>query len=148
MSRTPIRTVAQKMGIRENSLAHLRNVPDGAHAALSLPALRISPNLTDKMDYLHIFVTSRAELDAAFPVFRDHLAPEGMLWVSWPKGGRLGTDLSLHEVVVIGYRHGLVESTCLSVNETWSVLEFTHPKAGKTYNNSHARLNRAPDRKG
>ena len=66
--------------------------------------------------------------------------PGGMLWVSWPKGGRLGTDLTLPTVIAIGYDLGLVESTCLRVDDTWSALKFTHPKPGKTYRNSYGTL--------
>ena len=63
-----------------------------------------------------------------------------MLWVSWPKGGQLDSNLSLPKVIKIGYKFGLVESTCLRVNSIWSALKFTHPKKGKTYHNSHAKL--------
>ena len=63
-----------------------------------------------------------------------------MLWVSWPKNRQLGTDLSLPEVIRIGYRHGLVESKTLSVNATWSAIKFTHPVAGKVYNNAFGQL--------
>lgn len=70
-----------------------------------------------------------------------------MLWVSWPKGGQLETDLTLPKVIKIGYEFGLVERTCLSINEIWSALKFTHPKKGKKYNNSHAKLkSRTTDR--
>lgn len=55
-----------------------------------------------------------------------------MLWVSWPKDGQLDTDLSLPKVIKIGYEFGLVESTCLSVNETWSALKFTIQKKEKS----------------
>jgi len=63
-----------------------------------------------------------------------------MLWVSWPKARKLGTDLSLPTVIKLGYSNGLVESTCLSVDDTWSALKFTHPKKGKNYHNSHGAL--------
>jgi hypothetical protein len=63
-----------------------------------------------------------------------------MLWVSWPKGGKLGTDLNIKIVIKLGYDFGLVESTCLSINETWSGLKFTPPKKGKVYNNSYGQL--------
>jgi hypothetical protein len=53
----------------------------------------------------------QAGLEAAFPALRDHLKRTGMLWVSWPKGGQSGTDLSLPQVIRIGYSHGIVEST-------------------------------------
>jgi hypothetical protein len=43
-------------------------------------------------------------------------------------------------VIEIGYSHGLVESTGLSVDLTWSGLKFTRPKAGKIYNNSYGNL--------
>ena len=63
-----------------------------------------------------------------------------MLWVSWPKNGQLETDLSLPKIINIVYGFGLVESTALSINNTWSALKFTHPKKGKVYNNSHGTL--------
>lgn len=141
-SATQIRTVSEKMGVRPGSRAHLANVPPGAEAALALPSLERVPDLGGQLDYLHAFVRTQAELDDAFPRLRDHLRQGGMLWISWPKGGKLGTDLSLHHVIRIGYRHGLVESTCLSVDARWSALKFTWPKPGKRYNNSHAGLNR------
>ena len=50
-----------------------------------------------------------------------------MLWLSWPKGGRLGSNLGLPKVIKIGYDFGLVESTCLRVSDVWAGLKFTHP---------------------
>ncbi len=64
-----------------------------------------------------------------------------MLWVSWPKGRKLGADLNIKSVIKLGYDFGLVESTCLSINEIWSGLKFTHPQKGKVYNNSYGTLN-------
>ncbi|GAB3529414.1 hypothetical protein GCM10027402_32720 [Arthrobacter monumenti] len=43
-------------------------------------------------------------------------------------------------IIRIGYEHGLVESTALSVDSTWSAIKFTHPKPGKTYQNSYGTL--------
>jgi hypothetical protein len=63
-----------------------------------------------------------------------------MLWVSWPKGRAGGTDLTLRDVIAIGYRHGLVESKTISITAIWSAIKFTYPKPGKQYNNSYGRL--------
>jgi hypothetical protein len=134
------RTVAQKMGIRPGIRAHLVAAPSPAVLALQLPTLEISPELDGHFDYLHLFTTSQACMEDSFPTLKDHLSASGMLWVSWPKAKKLGTDLSLPTVIRIGYSHGMVESTCLSVDDTWSALKFTHPKPGKTYNNSHGTL--------
>jgi len=134
------RTVAQKMGIKRGSRAHLVAAPSPAVLALQLPQLLVSPELDAQFDYLHLFTASQSSMEDSFPTLTGHLGASGMLWVSWPKGKKLGTDLSLPAVIRIGYSHGMVESTCLSVDGTWSALKFTHPKPGKTYHNSHGTL--------
>ena len=70
------------------------------------------------MDYIHLFVKSEAEFIDFFPKLKSHFKPNGMLWVSWPQGGKLGTDLIIKTVIKLGYDFGLVESTCLSINDT------------------------------
>lgn len=135
-----MKTVAQKMGIKQNSLAYLVNAPKEAMDAIQLPEVKLMNTLKCEFDYIHLFVKTQEEQTDLFPKLKAHLKLEGMMWVSWPKGGQLDTDLTLPKVIKIGYEFGLVESTCLSVNEIWSALKFTHPKKGKTYNNSHAKL--------
>lgn len=107
---------------------------------MDLPSLAISTSLEAEFDYIHLFVKNQAKFLHHFPVLKSHLKSTGMLWVSWPKGGKLGTDLNIKIVIKLGYDFGLVESTCLSVNEIWSGLKFTHPKKGKVYNNSYGQL--------
>ncbi|WP_207345419.1 hypothetical protein [Arthrobacter sp. E3] len=107
---------------------------------MQLPPLEIASEVSGKFGYLHLFTTTQAGMSETFPALKAHLAPSGMLWVSWPKAKQLGTDLTLPAVIRIGYSHGLVESTCLSVDATWSALKFTHPLPGKNYNNSHGTL--------
>jgi hypothetical protein len=134
------RTVSQKMGIRAGSRAHFVNAPDSARTAIDLPSLTVGEELDGEFDYIHLFVIKQAEMDDFFPRCKQHLRVGGMLWVSWPKGRKMGSDLTLPKVIELGYNHGLVESTCLSVDPTWSGLKFTYPKKGKTYNNSYGRL--------
>jgi len=135
-----MRTVAQKMGIKEKSSAYFENAPKEALEDIRFPEIEISQILKGEFDYIHFFAKTQAEQTKIFPKLKEHLKLDGMLWISWPKGGQLGTDLTLPKVIQIGYEFGLVESTCLSVNDTWSALKFTHPKKGKIYNNSHAKL--------
>lgn len=116
------------------------NAPQQAIDAMKLPEIDIAKRLSGQFDYIHLFVNDQAEYKKQFPKLKPYLKLDGMLWVSWPKGGQLDTDLTLPKVIHIGYQFGLVESTCLSINATWSALKFTHPKKGKIYNNSHADL--------
>lgn len=134
------RTAAQKMGIRRGMRAYLANAPDTALRAIELPPLDVSDRLRGAFSYIHLFALTQAEMIDTFPQLKMHLGEAGMIWVSWPKGRGLGTDLTLQHVIRIGYDHGLVESTTLSVNNTWSAMKFTHPKPGKVYQNSYGKL--------
>ena len=135
------RTVSQKMSVKENSRAVFVNADKVALDNINLPALDTQTKIEDEFDYIHLFVKTQTEFVDYFPQLKSHLKPNGMLWVSWPKGGKLGTDLNIKIVIKLGYDFGLVESTCLSINEIWSGLKFTHPKKGKIYNNSYGKLN-------
>jgi len=135
-----IRTISQKMGVKENSRAVFVNAQKEALENINLPTLKIQEKMEDELDYIHLFVKTQTEFITYFPKLKQHLKLNGMLWVSWPKGGKLGTDLNIKSVIKLGYDFGLVESTCLSINDIWSGLKFTHPKKGKVYNNSYGKL--------
>ena len=132
--------VSQKMGVKEGMRAFFLNAPKSALEAIDLPSLDVDSGLQGEFDYIHIFTKTQADIDDLFPKLKPHLKPTGMLWLSWPKGKKLGTDLALPVVIKIGYSHGLVESTCLSVDGTWSSLKFTHPKKDKVYHNCYGQL--------
>src|SRR5687768_10944536 len=134
------KTVAQKMGVKAESRTYFQSAPDDALNAIELPALSISKRLSGNFDYIHFFALSQAEMIKRLPALKKHLHPQGMLWLSWPKNKQLGTDLNIKEVIRIGYDTGLVESTALSIDSTWSGLKFTFPKKGRIYNNSYGTL--------
>lgn len=127
------------MGIRPGSRARLVDAPAVAVEAMVLPELSYVDE-ADEADHVHLFVVIAADLRTAFLVLAAGLATGGALWVSWPKGRRLGSDLTLPRVIEIGYDAGLVESTCLRVDDVWAGLKFTHPKPGKVYANSYGTL--------
>lgn len=133
-------SVSKKLGIKEDARAFLVNAPDDAVQAIGLPSLELAEKLNGKFDYIHLFVKSQEEFNKMFPRLKAHLKPTGMLWVSWPKNKKLGTDLTLPRVIDLGYRHGLVESKTISIDATWSAIKFTHPKEGKVYKNSYGKL--------
>jgi hypothetical protein len=134
------RSVSQKMGIKPGTRALFVNAPESALKVMMLPSLEVSATLDRDFDYIHLFAVTQTEMDDMFPKLKAHLRATGMLWVSWPKSRKLGTDLTLPHAIRIGYSHGLVESTTLSVDGTWSAIKFTHPKRGKVYNNSYGDL--------
>ena len=119
-----MKTVAQKMGIKESGRTVFINAPTEEIVGIKLPTLSISKKMTGEFDYIHLFVKKQSAYTKIFSKLKAHLKLNGMLWVSWPKGGGLDTDLSLPKVIQIGYSYGLVESTCLSINNVWSGLKL------------------------
>lgn len=128
------------MGVKKNMRAIFVNAPDDAVNAIDLPTLELKTKLIGDFDYIHFFANTQAEFHDKFPKLKEHLKEIGMLWLSWPKSGQNGTDLTLTKVIKIGYDYGLVESKTISINSTWSAIKFTHPKKGKAYNNSYGKL--------
>jgi hypothetical protein len=134
------RSVAQKLGIKQDMRTFLVNAPDNFVDESMLPDIDLKFRLTGKFEYIHFFVVTQKEFHQKFEKLKMHLKPNGILWVSWPKSGQKETDLNIKSVIKIGYDYGLVESKAISINATWSALKFTHPKDGKEYNNSYGKL--------
>lgn len=93
-----------------------------------------------EFDDVHLFVRTREPMREALPALVPHVTPQGKLWLSWPKGRKLGSDLTLPKVIEIGDDCGLVKSTGLRVDDIWSGLRLTHPKPGRIDANSHGTL--------
>jgi hypothetical protein len=131
---------SKKLGIKEGARAILVNAPAEAVEAINPSYLELASKLTGKFDYIHLFTKSQEDFNKRFPRLKAHLKTGGMLWVSWPKNKKLGTDLTLTKVIELGYNHGLVESKTISIDEIWSAIKFTQPKKGKVYKNSYGKL--------
>lgn len=55
------------------------------------------------------------------------LAPDGMLWISWPKASsKVPSDLTGNLVREIGLKNGLVDVKVCAVDEIWSGLKFVY----------------------
>lgn len=86
--------------------------------------IHFETELVGNFDYIHIFVINKENLRSEFLKVKDCLKPDGLLWVSWPKGGELGTDLNANKVRDIGLSAGLVDVKVAAINDTWSGLKF------------------------
>jgi hypothetical protein len=117
----------QKLGIKEQFRVVLLDMPADIKAELksALAGCTIAKEGYGPVDFAMIFVKSSGELKKQFPRFSKHLAPAGMLWVSWPKKtSGVPTDLTENEVRKVGLDAGLVDVKVCAVNEIWSGLKF------------------------
>lgn len=121
--------ITRKIGARPGMRTIFINAPAEAMSVIDVSRLQVTDQLKDRFDYIHLFCKTQDELEIKFPRVKNHLAPTGMLWVSWPKAGQTSTDLSLSVVVRLGQQHGMTESKAINITDAWCALRFTFPSA-------------------
>lgn len=143
-SGTPL---AQKLGLKAGQRVLFLQLPEGVlgdSGALPEGLLRRT-RLAGELDYIHLFVRERAELERRFPQLLRHLADGGMIWISWPKKTRAksgaatpkksdhapapAAGLTENDVRAIGLALGVVDVKVCAVDEVWSGLKFLRRKA-------------------
>lgn len=73
----------------------------------------------------HIFVSWRADLDAALTRLRPLLAQDGFLWISWPKKAAMRpSDITEDAIRELALPLGLVDVKVCAVDEVWSGLKL------------------------
>lgn len=118
------RTLAEKLGIRAGMRVALVNAPEGYPLPEGIVLVELP---AEALDFIHVFATSRAELDAVFPILKASLASAGMLWVSWyKKSAKILTDLDENIIREMGLAGGLVDVKVAAVDERWSGLKFVY----------------------
>ncbi len=122
-SGTPL---VKKLGIKENFNVAFVNAPADFVSQLDLPAaVKIKSRTTNDLDFIHLFVKNRRELENKFPSQAAKLKPNGMLWISWPKKtSGVVTDVNENIVREVGLRNGLVDVKICAVDDVWSGLKF------------------------
>ncbi len=76
-------------------------------------------------DMIHVFTASRAVLETDLAEARERLAPDGMIWVSWPKkASKVPTDVTEDVIREIALAGPLVDVKVCAVDEVWSGLKL------------------------
>lgn len=85
-----------------------------------------------RADFVHVFALRREMLGSRLPSLRARIAPDGMIWISWPKrSSGVETDLTREVVREAGLGAGLVDVKVCAVDDTWSGLKFVIPVAAR-----------------
>ena len=109
-------------------IAKLQIKPDQSVAVLKAPPgveLPGASAIADarEADAVIAFVTCQADLDSARPAVVAARAGR-LAWISYPKGGQLGTDLNRDRLVAALADQGVQPVRQVSIDETWSALRF------------------------
>jgi hypothetical protein len=139
-SGTPL---AKKLGIKAGSRVALVRAPSGFDETTLAPlpdGVRVRTQARAAQDVVLFFATRRAELDRRFDGLAHAVAPDGGLWIAWPKRtAGVATDLSENVVRDVGLAHGLVDNKVCAVDDVWSGLRFVYRLKDRPNQNGHAR---------
>ncbi|HET6506374.1 MAG TPA: DUF3052 domain-containing protein [Baekduia sp.] len=119
-SGTPL---VKKLGVKPGTRIAILGAPEGF--ALDLPeGVAVSARLGGSKDMVLIFVTARRELERRLDALRRAIAPDGMVWVAWPKkASKVPTDMTEDVVREVVLPTGLVDVKVCAIDETWSGLK-------------------------
>jgi len=122
-----------KLKLKAGLRATLINAPRGYRAELGrMPGVVFRPGPDGTFDWIQVFARNRAELRHLAPRAVRALGPDGILWISFPKGtSPLQTDLTRDNGWEPLRRFALKWVTLVSVNETWSAFAVRRYRAGE-----------------
>lgn len=70
-------------------------------------------------------VEQAATVDAATPVLRDRIKPDGVIWMSWPKkASKVPTDVTENVIRDRALADALVDVKVCAVDDVWSGLKL------------------------
>ncbi|MGX4802308.1 DUF3052 domain-containing protein [Bradyrhizobium guangdongense] len=130
MAGTSGKPLVQKLGIKpgfcifvDGLVTSYRDVvgelPDGVSIASTAKA---------RLDMVHVFAAEAKGLAAKLRSYRKAIAPDGMIWASWPKkASGIATDVTEALVRETALASGLVDIKICAVNDIWSGLKLVIP---------------------
>jgi hypothetical protein len=123
-SGTPLAT---KLSLKDGMRTWWDEMPGSVRAEIERSRIVLTHLLWPEapIDAAHIFVTERADMAADIRRVLPHLAPNGFIWVSWPKqASRMPTDINEDAIRAVALPLGLVDTKVCAVDDIWSGLKL------------------------
>src|SRR3954471_13680068 len=119
----------KKLGIKEENKVKLINAPKNY---MELIDSEINKQLVDKIrqaDFVHLFVTSKAELKKEFTQIIQQAKDGLIIWISWhKKSSGIATDVTEDIIREIVLPTGWVDVKVCAVSDIWSGLKIVKRK--------------------
>jgi hypothetical protein len=118
----------KKLGYKAGMAAFVDGAPGHYLALLGLPA-EIEVTWLAKprpgMPFVHVFAISAASLGRKVRSYRGRIAPDGVIWISWPKrSSGVATDITEDTIREVSLPTGLVDIKVCAVDDVWSGLKL------------------------
>ena len=131
-SGTPL---AKKLSLKDGLRTWWDGMPDKARAEIGEGGVSLEMLAAPKgpVEAAHLFVTERAELEEKVRGLLPLLAPDGFVWISWPKKtSKVPTDITEDVIRDVVLPMGLVDVKVCAVDDVWSGLKLVIRKALRT----------------
>lgn len=119
--------IGAKLSIKEGYTVFLVNEPEGYKGRLG----KLPHNVTfvakpsPPVDFIQVFVSSRSELESQLRMLKPSLKPQGLLWVTYPKGtSKMKVDVNRDIIREYSETIGLKTVAQIAIDETWSALRL------------------------
>lgn len=129
-SPTPL---AAKLGLKDGQSVVFVDLPDELgelassrdFAAKKLTGWSGLAEAGEGHDVVHAFTRRRADLDDSAETFKKMIAPNGAVWISWPKkAAKIATDVTEDVIRDVVLPKGLVDVKVCAVDAVWSGLKL------------------------
>lgn len=123
-SGTPL---AKKLSLRDGMRVWFDGMPEDVFDEIAEYALELTfvGDPAEGIDAAHVFLTERNVLEDRLKSLRQQIAPDGQVWVSWPKqASKVPTDITEDTIRELCLPLGFVDTKVCSVDEVWSGLKL------------------------
>jgi hypothetical protein len=121
-----MKTVCQKLFLKTGKTLRVISPPEnfaellGAHDAILLPE-----RSKQQADVVLLFALNRAELEYRLEKAKLRVAPNGALWLAYPKGtSKLNSDIHRDTIREYAETLGLETVSLISIDDIWSCLRL------------------------
>jgi hypothetical protein len=118
----------KKLGYKSGTSSFIDGAPKNYASLLALPSdVKVAWLAVPRrgMAFMHVFATSASELGKRLKSYRGTIAPDGVIWVSWPKkNSGFATDVTEDVIRKLALPIGLVDIKVCAVDEVWSGLKL------------------------
>ena len=123
---TMVSPLAKKLKLKPGHRAAVAGAPPGYLEQLAPPAdVEVSETLDGgPFDWIQVFVRTSAELAAVVEPLTAAISPTGHVWISYPKGKSIPTDLNRDSLYRTVLEAGLQGVSQVAIDDVWSALRF------------------------
>ncbi|MCP3385681.1 DUF3052 family protein [Bradyrhizobium sp. CCGUVB4N] len=130
MAGTSGKPIVQKLGIKPGFCIFVDGLATAYRDVVGeLPDdVTIARTAKAPLDMVHLFAADAKGLAAKLRSYRKAIAPDGMIWASWPKkASGVATDVTEALVRETALANGLVDIKICAVDDVWSGLKLVIP---------------------